>query len=567
MPPRNGHVVHLWPVSVNFIVAIVFIVIYATTVRAFQYHHALAESDLYRVLVGLMDGAVSGKGLATDLHYDREFGFGYLAAFYAFVDPKTLREPDRLMELMNQVGFWSMLPGLLFFWFAVRLVHDSLAATVALIVFALGPVVPELATSGHQVIPMFSFLCAGAVLLFLPVTGWKAVLAAAGGGMCLLIGLTMRGELFLALPWVVLSRVDTRSMRGFVASGILRSIAPTLALIAFIALQHHVEAVTHSSATAIFSTYFRETDLSWLTIGPGVIYMMIGCGFATVAAAAIAGLCLGWNTLVARQAPASLGLAELLGPLALIIVPFLFFLPNPVPTRHFLMTLAGMSILIGIALARRPVPGRMAALGVALGIGAANQALAEVARPTLLRVNEARSPYLPVPTEYPTAGHANLGWEWRRHAALVEKRQRWDALGKKLRTSCDTHVIILSDEVEQLFSRLYAGGTPVEASRIRINVDTGSLPINPALRQHVHTVLVGKGASSLTGIIGVRYGKTFIMLEKSHLWPADAVATIMANPLYADYKLIADPYTLSKFDKTAIPADRAPRFGCPEAGS
>jgi hypothetical protein len=29
-------------------------------------------------------------------------------------------------------------------------------ATVALIVFALAPTIPELATSGHQVIPMFA---------------------------------------------------------------------------------------------------------------------------------------------------------------------------------------------------------------------------------------------------------------------------------------------------------------------------------------------------------------------------------------------------------------------------
>src|SRR5689334_4087463 len=219
-------------VSVDFLIAIIFILVFAAVIYLFQYRHALAESDLYRVLVGLMDGAVSGKGLASDLHYDREFGFGYLAAFYTFVSPDTLRDPDRLMALMNQVGFWTMLPGLLLFWCAVRLIHGSLPATVALIVFALGPMIPEMATSGHQTIPMFGFLCAGAVLLFLPLTGWRAILAAAAGGLCLLAGMTIRGELFLALPWIVLSRVDTRSIRGFIVSLFLRALAPALALVA-----------------------------------------------------------------------------------------------------------------------------------------------------------------------------------------------------------------------------------------------------------------------------------------------------------------------------------------------
>ena len=57
--------------------AVLFIVIYGFVIHAFQYRGALGESDLYRVLVGLMDGASSGQGLASDLHYDRDFGFDY----------------------------------------------------------------------------------------------------------------------------------------------------------------------------------------------------------------------------------------------------------------------------------------------------------------------------------------------------------------------------------------------------------------------------------------------------------------------------------------------------------
>ena len=266
--------------------------------------NALAESDLYRVLVGLMDGASSGTGIASDLHFNREFGFGYLAAFYAFVDPATLRDPDRLMALINQVGFWSMLAALAFFWCAVQLIHGSRVATIALVVFALGPMVPELATSGHQTIPMLAFLFAGASLLMLPVTGWKAVLAAFAGGVLLLIGMTVRGELFLALPWIVLARVDARSWRAFLKSAILRSIAPALALVSFIVLQHYVESSITTTISSGVTTYFVKA-YAWSLVIPGVFYLVTGSGIVTVVLAAIAAVAIAWSSQRRAEAPAS----------------------------------------------------------------------------------------------------------------------------------------------------------------------------------------------------------------------------------------------------------------------
>jgi hypothetical protein len=61
----------------------------------------------------------------SGLHYDNTFGFGYLAAFYEFVAPVTLRDPDKLTNLINQVGFYAMLIGMLCFWCAVCIVHGT----------------------------------------------------------------------------------------------------------------------------------------------------------------------------------------------------------------------------------------------------------------------------------------------------------------------------------------------------------------------------------------------------------------------------------------------------------
>ena len=106
---------------IGFIAALTFVLLFAIGVHAFQYRDALAESDGYRVLVGLLAGEVNGTGIASRLHYDNTFGFGYLAAFYAFADPATLRDPDKLTNLINQIGFCFMLIGLLCFWCAVSI--------------------------------------------------------------------------------------------------------------------------------------------------------------------------------------------------------------------------------------------------------------------------------------------------------------------------------------------------------------------------------------------------------------------------------------------------------------
>jgi hypothetical protein len=516
----------------DFFVAVGFVLLFAIGLYTYQYHDALAESDLYRVLVGLLDGEVSGKGISSNLQYDHDFGFGYLAAFYRFADPATLRDPDRLMTLMNQVGFWFMLVGLMGFWSAVSMVHGARIGTVALIIFAFGPMIPELGTSGHQVIPMFAFLCLGATMLFLPVTGWRAVAAACAGGVLLLAGLVTRGEIFLAFPWIVLSRVDTVSFRRFFVSGALRSIAPATALVAFFVIQHQVVDTRMGSTVGDYYSVFYV----WSNVIPGLVYMTVGCGIATTILGGAAALMLVRRARPGDDGMGRTGMAQFLGPAALVLVPLVFFDPNPMPTRHFMLTLAGLSILIAIFLTSGLGLRRITALAAAVLLGAANQVLAEAVRPPLLAAEQAHSPYRPIWPGYQVLTHANVGWEWQRHDALVERRRLWQALGDRLPTACQNHTLILSDEDSQLFSRLYAGGVPVTARPVT-----------------VHHML---------GEVGERRGKTFLLLSKMNTWPVDAVGTMLADPAYDDYKIFEDPYTMSKYDRTSIPSDRLAHFGC-----
>jgi hypothetical protein len=528
LPPRRD-------LPIDFLAALTFVLLFAIGVHAFQYRDALAESDGYRVLVGLIDGEVGGTGIASKLHYDNTIGFGYLTAFYAFADPATLRDPDKLTNLINLVGFCFMLIGLLCFWCAVSIVHGARAGTVALVVFGLGPTVLELGTSGHPVIPMFALLCAGATLLVLPVTGWRAVLAAFGGGVFLLAGLTTRVDIIFAFPWLVLTRADTRSLRGFIVSCILRSIAPMATIIVFFILQHLL--VPNQLGSVVGEYFGRWFSLSQIVVG--LVYMVLGCGIATAAAGALAMLWLTWRARPGDDGLGQTGLAQILGPACLVLLPLGFFVASVGPTRHFILTYAGFSIFLAVALTAKLAMRRVATLGVALLLAAANQVLAEVVRLPVLATNNASSPYRPIWTGYLTATHAPLGWVWKRHDALAERRAIWQAEGNLLTTPCQTYTIILTnDETAQLFSRLYAGGDPVEARR--------------------------EGPDDIRGLVGVQRSKIMLYLAKTTRWPEDAVALILGDPAYNDYRLYQDPYSMSKYDVTPIPPDRQAQFGCPE---
>jgi hypothetical protein len=514
---------------VDLAVAAMAIIVFALIEYTYQYRHILGEPDLYRVLVGLLDGAASGRWLNSPLHYDREFGFGYLAAIFHFVDPAVLTDPDRLIPIMNRVGLWALAPGLVCFWIAVRLAHGAMAATVALMVFSFSPMIVELGTSGHPSLPMFAFLSAAALCLFLPLRGWPAILAGTVGMLLLVAGFLSRGEIFLAFPWLVLTRIDTGSLRRFVISGLLRSVPPIGAIMVFLLLQHQFVTVQMGST---IGQYIFEY-FTWATVPPGIVYMATGCGLAT---ALLAGLAVLWLVISGLQRSNRAVLTALLGPLALVAVPMAFFLPNPMPTRHFMLTLAGFGIILGILASRRPALGRTTVYAGLAALVIANHVLAELVRPLLLRVNEAHSPYLPSQDIYQTTTHANIGWFWQRHAALIARRERWQALGDRISTSCDSHTLALTDEGPHLFTRLYASGVPVKA-----NVFT---------------------LAGFFGIHGVRDGKDFIVMEKMNGWPDDAVATVLADPALNAYHLVEDPWTMSKYDRTPIPPNRAASFGC-----
>jgi hypothetical protein len=542
--------------------AALLVILFSVYVLAFQYRGVLGEADLYRVLDGILDGAVTGSRLDSGLHYGKDFSFGYLWALYAFVPTGVLSNPDKLIQLINDIGFFFTTVGLFFFWLSVRLVHGSRVATIALALFAFSPLLLELATSGHQILVAFSLLSAATACLFWRASGWRAGLAALAGTILLIGGLCVRADIFLALPYVVLTRVNLSSRQSFSRSVIRNALAPTAAFIVFFALRHYTAFAPHETSESglgffgkfpqLFAEFYR-----WANVVPGFVYMTLGCGIATVILGVGVVVLLTVRNVWVGPTPDWMNtLGQLMGPISLIVVPFVFWLPNPQPSRHFLLVLAGLSILIGWAIGKLLTFRFVPALVSVLIIVAANQALSEGVRPALLRMNATRSPYRPPPEPYNTFNHAPLGLAWRHHATLESRLLRWKALGDTVATSCDANIVIFSDEPEQIFSRLYASGTSIKANAV-CATDNREVSCNHAPLYRGGTRIDGFRAFRAT-----RGPRRFTFIYKTSGWPKDAVATILADSNFDGYQLYADAYLPSVYDKTAIPVDRLAKFGC-----
>jgi hypothetical protein len=518
----------------DILFAALTLALFGLGVLYFQHRGVLGESDLYRVLVGMLDGAFTGAGLASNLHYGKDFGFGYILLLYALAPAGVLRDPDRLISVINNLGFCFTVAGLLLFWLSTSMIHGPRTAMVALALLAFSPVVLELATSGHQILIAFGFLFASATCLFLPVTGWRAVLAGVAGSILLITGLCMRAEIFLALPFIVLARIRLDSWWAFAKSLFFNAISPTASFVVFLFLKHHIVPSIADNGPSFFEQFYR-----WSNILPGTVYMSLGGGIATVSA----GIAVIF-AIIKKMSSGDLNntkrvLEQILGPIALIMVPFVFWIANPQPSRHFLLTIAGISILIGWAVSRLTRASFLPAALCVLGLIVANQVLSEFVRRPLLSMNAARSPYTRPPELHDTFTHAPLGWIWQHHAALDSRLHSFRDLGQLLSTSCDADTLILSDESEQLLSRLYDGGTAVKASSDRIN-----------------------GFLAYRATAG---NKHFVFIIKMSGWPHDAVAMVLNEPSLGSYTIYADPYLPSNYDKEAIPPTRLANFGCKRA--
>ncbi len=272
--------------TVDYVVAGIALALFAIWIFMFRFHGVLEEYDLYVVVSGLLDGADSGTKLASPLQYGPSFSFGYIAAMYWFVSDRVLRDPNLLIPLVNQIGSWAAIIGAACFWLSTRLLYGLRVATVALILFVLSPMMLESATSGHQILLAFAFFAAGSIFLFLRTSGWPGIACEIAGCFLLTIALTVRAEIFLALPYVVLARADFRSVGTFVKSAFRRCIGPALAFVSFFLMKHFI--VDRAAVAPLPSSGFFDMFYTFRNIPKGVVVIFFGCGVATTLLALVA---------------------------------------------------------------------------------------------------------------------------------------------------------------------------------------------------------------------------------------------------------------------------------------
>ena len=521
----------------------IVLLIFGALLSVFQYRGELGESDLYRTLLGILSGQANGLGLDDPLHYGRNFSFGYIELIYLLSGNTSPADRNVLVSIINAVGYVSAVVALAGIMVSVWIVYGQPAAIITGIVFGFSPIMLSIGLSGHQLLPALAFFGAASVALLAETTGWRRGVAYFVGAVLLFLGLTMRAELPLGFPWLVLAQRMPVRFDSFLRTALQRTAVCLLAFGAFLAVRHQILSAKPDegnlgSIGAFFATFYRLDD-----IFPGLVAITLGCGVATLAVGGLA--ILAEAAAILRQRPGIRGLwpsrAPLLAPLALILCGLVFWLPNPYPARHFTFVLLGFAVLIGAVLVRHFRLGSRAAIAIGAGIVVANQAASEIAHPVIMA--RLQSPYTNLPEERRTLTAAPLGFFWRHAAAMKQRREALTAFGRQIEASCEPSLLVLSDQLHHLASNTFHHGRATTASPHSIGPYEGIEVTSPGRRTIYLTALLSSDTRTSWNT-GQEQGAS------------DALSLVLASEALREFQIAQDPYSRSIYDRTPIPQDR-----------
>lgn len=507
--------------------SIFVILLFSSAALTIQYQGELTENDLYWTLLGFLNSHVSGRFLGEPLHYGKNFGFGYIELIYAIASPESLGDRQKLIGLINGIGYVCAIGALAGIIASVWMIYGERAALTGGILFGFSPLMLDLAASGHQLLPALACFGAASVAFLAETRGWRRLAAYAVGTSLLFIGLTMRAELPLAFPWLVLAQRAPVAFGRFFVTALQRSAACLLALGAFLALRHSLFPVPDSTGVGLDSlSSFVATWYRIDAIGLGIIYLVLGCGIATVAAFVIAAAAETAATIRLGLSPHALWTSQqhLLAPVSLILFGLLFWLPNPVPARHFVFVLLGLAVIIGVVSARLVRKGAMTAIGIGVMLATANQITSEAAHP--LVISHLRSTYTNLPDARRTLTAVPLGFSWRHAATIQQRREAFTDYGRTLEATSEPRLLVLTSNPFHLATNLFSPGSPIQITPLMIG--------------------------SKFGLEISRPGRRAIYLMAEAAWPEGALVQLMQSELLRDFKFVRDPYSQSIYD-TPIP--------------
>jgi hypothetical protein len=501
--------------------AIAVIALYGCAVAALSDDAVFIDADLYRMLLGILNGQATGLGVRDPLHYGQSFSFGYLAWIYRFAGEPVLRSPALLTAYMHKLGYDAAVGALVFLWLALARAYGIRVATLGLILFAFSPLYIELGVGGHPILPAYMLLMAGAFLFFSSGKGAGRFFYFSTGAALLAAGMAVRADTLFVWPWIALTHRNA-SGKEYACRTLERAVFMAAAFAMFLLARqlalgpHFAEAVSSGSHTLVewLKEFFRLKN-----IPGGAASALLGAGLTTVLAFA-------GSLIVLRREP-----YRLAGPLVIMLITLFFWLPVGVNARHFIAFLFGACVCIALVFARLH-PERSKSLQMAVMVVVFNQLLAEALRPAFLEHHA--SAYLSIPDAKRTFSDAPLGWEWNHIATLQQRHRLYDAWAARLENVCEDKVVVMMDydDQEQALVRLYDA---VPMPKIDLLALEGFKRTESAAKD----------------------GKTFVFVTKGDVWPADPLADILKMPELATYKILIDPYTLSAYDHALLPRRRA----------
>lgn len=386
--------------------------LFALFLTVYAFDTQLSEWDLYLAALGLWDGYHSGQGIGSPLHYGKWHSFGYVLAVYALGAPDTFGPGGDLFRVMNLLGFWATVLCLPLLWAALAAGYGRKVAWPATAIFIGSPVFLELAGGAHPLLLALAALLGGTILLWYRARGAAELILRLLAAIVLCLALTIRLEVALAFPLLVLAPPAGRKWKPYLRGCLLRLGVTVAACAGFLLARSQILARGEETSTEFVEAWYR---LENIPIGIGALSLAVG--LASMVALAWAGLRFArtigrsdkrWTTRLYRLLP-------MLGPLAVIGATFIFWIANPLPARHFLLLALGAAIVIAVAATagRRSLRSAMVLAAVLI---AGNQLLSALVNPYVVQASGFAAhrgwPYLLT---------APSGFAWDRRAMLKEK--------------------------------------------------------------------------------------------------------------------------------------------------
>ncbi len=498
----------------------------------------LSERDLYRVFVGLIDGQLHGTYLASPMHYGKIFSFGYIWLFYAIAGQGIINHPAEMIAIINEIGIVSAILMAVFSYTSTHVLFGARTARIALIIFALSPVMLAQTLSGHQILLAGTFLLAAATLMFAPAGPGLRIVFTALAFVLLAIGSTIRSDIFFCYPWLILAQPRETSIQKTIKDGLIRLVPAVLSIVVYFHLVNTFSL--NGGSTASGASNFLATFYSLKNMVQGVAICIISVGAITALAFVILGFA-AWRgkTIPAIRFNALGTYLYLLGPLALIAFNLLLWLPNPIPHRHFLFVALGAALILGLILSSRRDDWKL--LGFALLIALGNQATAQISGMALSHFDKG---YINIPAQLRWSNKIPVGSIYHEKKLILDRRNLFRTFFQKLPDACSDNVVVFTDEGFQALTDVF---------------DNRQNPEIKLMQPYAN-------ASMNTGVEGLylrqgRHSYLFISTLHDTAGFQDEMTAILTNPSLAKYSVIIDPYSM-RADTPLPPPDRRTQLTC-----